>query len=244
MPQTALPNVGLDYEWNLGSDAWKTGMDDNLALLDNLTMARINFALGSVSAEPGGPSNGDAYIIGAAPTGTDWGLGSPNHEDDFAVWYTNTGWHFASPREGWRVYDAVQNRFFKFNGTTWVEDQVVIFQLELSDLTSVITAGDDAAYMRMPFDFTLTGVTASLITAASSSPGTTVINMRNLNNSPLEILSTPLTIDETELTSVTAVAAAVIDQPNMLADDDIRIDIDSIDSTARGLRVTLYGFQA
>lgn len=244
MPQTALPNIGLDYEWDLGADGWKTGMDDNLALLDNLAQARINFELKSVSAQPGSPNNGDAYIIGASPTGADWGVGSPNREDSFAVWYTNTGWHFAAPREGWRIYDASANRYYRFDGAAWIEDQVVTFQLELSDLTSAITAGDDAAYMRMPFDFLLTSVRASLITAASSSPGTTVINMRNLSHSPLEILSTALTIDETELTSVTAVTPAVIDQPNMLADDDIRIDIDSIDSTARGLRVTLYGFQA
>jgi hypothetical protein len=243
MPQTALPNIGLDYEWDLGADGWKTGMDDNLALLDNLAQARINFALKSVSAQPGSPNNGDAYILGANPTGTDWAR-SPTRENAFAVWYTNTGWHFADPREGWRVYDASQNRFWRYDGTNWVEDQIITFQLALSDLTSAITAGDDAAYMRMPFDFQLTEVRASLLTAASSSPGLTVVNIRNLSNSPVDVLSTALTIDEGELTSETAVTPAVIASPNFLADDDVRFDIDSIDTTPRGLRVTLYGFQA
>jgi hypothetical protein len=95
-------------------------MDDNLALLDNLAQSLITVSLKSVSAQPGGPVNGEAHIIGASPTGADWG-GSPEKEDWFAVFYTNTSWHFAEPREGWRIFDQVQSKFFVYDGASWVD---------------------------------------------------------------------------------------------------------------------------
>jgi hypothetical protein len=68
--------------------------------------------------------------------------------------------------------------------------------------------------------------------------------MRNLSASPEEIFSTALTIDESELTSETAAVPVVISQTAILNDAEIHIDVDSIDSTARGLIVTLIGFKA
>jgi hypothetical protein len=116
MTQTALPNIGIDYDWLLGEDGWKTGVDDNWALLDALAQGRITVDPGSVSAQPGSPANGATYLLGSSPTGANWGARS---EHDFAVYYTGTGWHFATPREGWTLYDAVNDRWIYFDGSLW-----------------------------------------------------------------------------------------------------------------------------
>ncbi len=116
MPQTALTNLGLNYEWDLGADSWKTGMDNNLVLLDWAAQPAITVELKTVSAEPGSPANGAAYVIGASPTGTDW---AGQSENDVAVYASSTGWHFATPREGWEIYDQVTDKTWLFDGTDW-----------------------------------------------------------------------------------------------------------------------------
>jgi len=59
------------------------------------------------------------------------------------------------------------------------------------------------------------------------------------------ILSTKLTIDNTEKTSTTAATAAVISDTALADDAEITIDIDQIgDGTAKGLKITLIGTRA
>lgn len=237
MPQTSLPNIGFDYDWDLGNDAWKTGMDDNLALLDNLVMPNINFALKSVSAEPGAPSNGDAYIIGASPSGTDWG-GSPEKEDWFAVYYANTGWHLAEPREGWKIYDRTSNTWYQFNGTAWVTAEVLEYILACSDLTTEIAAGTNVAYFHAPRAMTIVEVKASLLTPQQASPAVAfTIDVNNEQKSPRSIFSTLLTIDNGEDSAETAATPAVIADGVVAEDDQITVDIDVSGSGAAGCLV-------
>lgn len=117
MPQTALSNIGINYNWNLGDDGWRAGMDNNLALLDVLPQAGITVDPKSVSAQPGSPANGAVYILGSSPSGAAWGARS---ENDIAVYSSATGWHFSTPREGWTVYDRVNDRWLYYDGTNWV----------------------------------------------------------------------------------------------------------------------------
>jgi hypothetical protein len=238
MPQTALPNLGLDYEWDLGNDAWKTGMDDNLALLDNLVMPNINFALKSVSAEPGAPTNGDAYIIGASPTGIDWGVGSPDREDWFAVWYTGTGWHFAEPREGWKIYDRTSNTWYQYNGTAWVTAEVLEYIFACSDLTTEIVAGTNVAYFHATRDMTIVEVKVSLLTAQQGSPAVDfTVDVNNEQKSPRSIFTTLPTIDNGEDSTETAATPAVIADGSVTEDDRITIDIDVAGLGAAGCLV-------
>lgn len=110
-------------------------------------------------------------------------------------------------------------------------------QVALSDMTTALTAGTTKAYVRAPCGFTLTDVRASLATASSTGGPLTV----DINVAGATILSTKLTIDDTEKTSTTAATAAVISAPNIADDAEITFDIDDEGTGAAGLIVTLIG---
>ena len=107
-----------------------------------------------------------------------------------------------------------------------------------SDETTALATGTAKVTFRMPYAFTLTSVRASLTTAQSSGSIFTV----DINEGGTSILSTKLTIDNTEKTSTTAATAAVISDTALADDAEITIDIDQIgDGTAKGLKVALIG---
>ena len=90
----------------------------------------------------------------------------------------------------------------------------------------------------MPFAFTLTGVRASLTAAQASGSIFTV----DINEAGSTILSTKITIDNTELTSTTAATPAVISDAVLADDAEITVDVDQAgDGTAAGLKVYLIG---
>ena len=82
----------------------------------------------TLSTPPGSPSNGDTYIVGAAPTGL-W-AGQANAVAYWAVDAQDgpsitpniaTGaWEFYTPLAGWQVWDANTSAVWRFNGTNWV----------------------------------------------------------------------------------------------------------------------------
>ena len=109
-------------------------------------------------------------------------------------------------------------------------------QMSCSDLTTSISTGTSVAYHRARRPMTISGVRASLLTASTSGAVTVDIN---LNGST--ILSTKLTIDQDEKTSVTAATAAVLSATAVADDDEITVDIDGAGTGAKGLIVTLIG---
>jgi hypothetical protein len=110
--------------------------------------------------------------------------------------------------------------------------------LAASDESTALTTGTSKITFRMPYAFTLTAVRCSLTTAQTSGSILTV----DINESGTTILSTKLTIDNTEKTSTTAATAAVISDVNLADDAEITIDIDQVgDGTAKGLKITLIG---
>ena len=109
-----------------------------------------------------------------------------------------------------------------------------------SDETTALTAGTGKMTFRMPYAFTATAVRASLTTAQTSGNIFTV----DINEGGTSILSTKLTIDNTEKTSTTAATAAVISDATLADDAEITVDIDQIgDGTAKGLKVYIIGHQ-
>ena len=84
----------------------------------------------------------------------------------------------------------------------------------------------------------VSAVRASLSTAQTSGSIFTV----DINEGGTTILSTKLTIDNTEKTSATAATPAVISDTVLADDAEITIDIDQVgDGTAKGLKVVLIG---
>lgn len=106
-------------------------------------------------------------------------------------------------------------------------------QLSCSDLTTSLTTGTSKAYFRMPRAVQNLTVRASLLTASTSGAVTVDINKNGST-----ILSTKLTIDQDEKTSVTAATAAVLTSTTAAADDEFTIDIDGAGTGAKGLIVT------
>ena len=116
----------------------------------------------------------------------------------------------------------------------------VAVQVAASDETTALTTGTAKVTFRMPFAMTLTGIRASLTTAQTSGSIFTV----DVNESGTTILSTKITIDNTEKTSTTAATAPVISDTSLADDAEITVDIDQIgDGTAKGLKVSLIGYK-
>lgn len=110
-----------------------------------------------------------------------------------------------------------------------------------SDETTALTTGTAKITFRMPRAITLTSVRASLTTAQATGSIFTV----DINEGGTTILSTKLTIDNTEKTSATAATPPVISDTALADDAEITIDIDQIgDGTAKGLKVMLIGTYA
>lgn len=114
----------------------------------------------------------------------------------------------------------------------------VVIQLAASDETTPLTTGTAKITFRMPYAMTLSEVRASLTTAQSAGSIFTV----DINEAGTSILSTKLTIDNTEKTSTTAATPAVISDTSLSDDSEITIDIDQVGTSgATGLKVTLIG---
>ena len=113
--------------------------------------------------------------------------------------------------------------------------------LAASDESTALTTGTGKVTFRMPYAMTLSAVRCSLTTAQTSGSIFTV----DINDGGTTILSTKLTIDNTEKTSTTAATASVISDVNLADDAEITIDIDQVgDGTAKGLKVALIGTRA
>jgi hypothetical protein len=128
---------------------------------------------------------------------------------------------------------------YETSSSLWKNKRLPVeIQLAASDETTALTAGTAKVTFRMPHAMTLTAVRASLTTAQASGSIFTV----DINESGTSILSTKLTIDNTEKTSTTAATPAVISDTALADDAEITIDIDQIgDGTATGLKITLIG---
>lgn len=113
-----------------------------------------------------------------------------------------------------------------------------VIQAAFSDQTTAITAGTNKVTFRMPYGMTISEVRISLKTAQASGTIFTV----DINENGTTILSTKLTIDNTERTSVTAITPAVISDSSLADDSEMTIDVDQVgDGSAVAGIVTIIG---
>ena len=144
-----------------------------------------------------------------------------------------------SAAENVRITDA-GNKFVSETVEGALQETVTIAAIciAVSDEVSSLTPGVGKVKFRMPHGLTLTGVKASLNTAQGSGSIFTV----DINEGGVSILSTKLTIDNTETTSKTAATPAVISDNQLAEDAEITIAIDQVgNGTAAGLKVYLLG---
>lgn len=111
----------------------------------------------------------------------------------------------------------------------------VVLGFAISDETTALTTGTKLT-ARAPFAFTLTAVRASL-----STPSSAGITTFDINEEGVSVLSTKLTVDANEKTSVTAAAAAVISDSAIADDAELTFDIDVAGTGAKGAKIWLIG---
>lgn len=119
--------------------------------------------------------------------------------------------------------------------TATTEAKKEYITIACSDETTALTTGTAKATFRVPFAGTLTAVRASVTTAQGSGSILTV----DVNKNGTTVLSTKLTIDNSEKTSTTAATPPVISVSSIADDDEFSIDIDQVGSSPTGLKVTL-----
>lgn len=113
--------------------------------------------------------------------------------------------------------------------------------IAVSDETTAITAGTGKVTFRMPFAMTNVSVRASLTTAQATNGGGGIFTV-DINEAGASILSTKITIDNTEKTSTTAATPPVVSDTSLADDAEVTIDVDQVgDGTATGLKVYITG---
>jgi hypothetical protein len=152
---------------------------------------------------------------------------------------------WTSPRTwttGETVTAAMMNEQVRDN-SAYLKDEIekATIYLHILDDDVALTTGDGQIYFTVPStlnEYVITGVAACVYTASSS--GTPTIQIHNLTDT-VDVLSTPITIDATELTSYTAAAAAVINTSNddLTTGDRLRIDCDVAGTGTKGLVVII-----
>lgn len=108
--EVAFPGLGIHHGWTEGEDGWDVGMETNFRLLNTLIQAR---AIALQNAAPGGPSEGDTYIVGTAGSGA-----FATHNNAFAAYYGAT-WYFYTPLPGFLVFNEGDGSYYSYDGSAW-----------------------------------------------------------------------------------------------------------------------------
>jgi hypothetical protein len=111
------------------------------------------------------------------------------------------------------------------------------YSVALGDETTAHTTGTSKVTFRNPYNqsWTITGIKLSANTAPTGS--TAVVDV---NKNGTTILSTKLSLDAGEKTSITAASQPVLTGATIAADDEITIDIDQVGSTVAGAGFKVY----
>lgn len=113
MASSTGPNLGIEWAWAYRESGWKPGMDSNLIAVDTLLhLAVIN---NTTTAPPGGPADGDRYLIPAGATGA-WS----GKTDQIAVYVLpETAWRYYIPKTGWRCWVIDKEAIYVYTGSAW-----------------------------------------------------------------------------------------------------------------------------
>lgn len=137
----------------------------------------------------------------------------------------------------WELTDDSPVTWAQRTGAAVVSGSPFELVIACSDEDTPITTGTTKVTFRMPRGVTLTSVRANLKTAAAT--GTFTVD---INEGGSTILSTKITIDATEKTSVSAATPPVISDASLADDAEITVDVDDdADGAVTGLKITLIG---
>ena len=211
----------------------------------NLCQVITTFSTG-INALNGLTAQVQSLAVGTS--GTDFAISSSTDTHTFNLPTASATNRGALSSANWSTFNGKQDALVSgtniktINGSSVLGSGNIATPFELvvaaSDEGTALTTGTAKITFRMPRAVTLTSVRASLTTAQGSGSIFTV----DINENGTSILSTKLTIDNTEKTSFTAATPPVISDAALADDAEITIDIDQIgDGTAKGLKVMLIG---
>lgn len=106
---TTSPNLSLTY---LAAGQAQKEVTHNDALNDLDCLAQICVISRVIATPPASPSDGDAYIVAASPTGA-WS----GQAGKIAIYFS--GWKFKTPKTGWLAFARNESKFVVYNGTSW-----------------------------------------------------------------------------------------------------------------------------
>jgi len=119
----------------------------------------------------------------------------------------------------------------------------ITLQVKAFDDASVVTTGDGSVYIVIPANLNGRNLTAAhaYVSTVSTSATPTVQLRRVRAGTPVDMLSTKITIDANEVSSYTAAAPPVINVANddVATGDVIGVDVDLAGTGAKGLGVIL-----
>ena len=112
MTLTTGPNLGLLVNGNAGEGHY-TELMKQWRGIDGLVMPNAKGYL--TNTPPGSPSDGDLYIISAAPTGAWAGQGGK-----VTRWSSvANAWEFYAPKNGWMVQSNSAREVYRYTGGAW-----------------------------------------------------------------------------------------------------------------------------
>ena len=117
------------------------------------------------------------------------------------------------------------------------------FTIPMMDNSVAPTTGDSISGIYFPIPAQINGwnlIDADAALGVASTDGVPTFQIYNVTDS-VDMLSTPITIDETEVTSFTAATQPVIDTTNddVATGDQLRFDCDATGTSAKGLTFIL-----
>ena len=126
-------------------------------------------------------------------------------------------------------------------GTPSPYTRTTSFVIACSGTAETITTGNAKMTFRIPYAYTVTEVRASL-TSAGGASGTTTID---INEAGSTILSTKITIDYGDTTSIGAATPPVISDSALADNAVMTIDVDAVtgDADETGLVVYIIGYK-
>lgn len=246
---------------------WESGTNQNsVPANDNSLRNQILGGLiisDSTDAQPGSPTDGDAYIMTGAATGTQW---ATFDQFDLAIFDSGT-WYAFAPVEGIRVNiagilnawngaaytpiaggsgsgdvvgpaSATADAVAVFDGTTGklLKNGVLLSKLRTQAIQ--VACSDETTALttgtaKATFRMPYAFTLTGVRASVTTAPTGAVLTV-DINEAGTTILSTKITIDATEKTSTTAATPPVISDASLADDAEITIDIDTVGSTIAG----------
>jgi hypothetical protein len=196
---------------------------------------------------------------GAAGGGTPFWVQAANDARTVVIAGDSTGNIVAAGGTYCMLDDAEDIAMMVYNQTLseWVvvscnQTQNDAITVAASDETTPITASTGKIKFRMPYAFNVDGVRCSLSTAQNTTGAGSIFTV-DINEgdadadggNPVSILSTKVTIDDDETTSLQAAAAPVLSDVVLANNAEMTIDVDAIGDSAdaAGLKCSLIGHQ-